>query len=83
MSVRKQRGVESVVLAALIESRPHGLTDWEVRRELTTVEDTPERIEAIRKAVDGLIEVGLVVRGRDRLEPTPASVRAGELELGL
>lgn len=72
-----------MVLAALIEAHPDGLTRSELRHKLTLVENSPARIAAIGHAFDGLIEVGLVVRGDDRLQPTPVALRAGELELGL
>lgn len=72
-----------MVLAALIDAYPEELTEAEVRRELTSVENTPERTAAISQAVEGLIEVGLVARAADRLLLTPPALRAGELELGL
>jgi len=72
-----------VVLAALIDAYPAELTESEVRRELTSVEKTPEREAAIAEAVEGLVEVGLVARAADLLRLTPPALRAGELELGL
>ena len=72
-----------MVLGALIEAHPKELTEAEVRRELTSVENTPERVAAIDQAVEGLVEVGLVERSVDRLRLTPPALRAGELELGL
>ena len=72
-----------MVLAALIDAYPAELTESEVRRELTAVENTPERAAAIGEAVEGLIEVGLVARAGDLLRLTPPALRAGELELGL
>ena len=72
-----------MVLAALIDAYPAELTESEVRRELTAVENTPERAAAIGEAVAGLIEVGLVARAGDLLRLTPPALRAGELELGL
>jgi hypothetical protein len=72
-----------VVLAALIKADPKGLTEVEVQAQMTSIEDTPQRIEAIGRAIEGLIEVGLVVRSGELLRPTLASLRAGELELGL
>ncbi len=72
-----------MVLAALIDAYPDELTESAVRRELTAVENTPERTAAIGQAVEGLIEVGLVVREGDILRLTPPALRAGELELGL
>lgn len=72
-----------MVLAALIDAYPNELTESEVRRELTSVENTPERTAAIRLAIEGLIEVGLVARAADLLQLTPPALRAGELELGL
>jgi hypothetical protein len=83
VSVERQRDVEAVVLAALIEAHPGELTDSQVRSELTAVENTPERLAAIDQAVVGLIEVGLVDRDADVLRLTPPALRAGELELGL
>jgi hypothetical protein len=83
VSVERQRDVEAVVLAALIEAHPEELTESAVQRELTSVENTPERLAAIGQAVDGLVEVGLVARDADLLRLTPPALRAGELELGL
>jgi hypothetical protein len=83
VSVERQRDVEAVVLAALIEAHPEELTESAVQRELTAVENTPERLAAIGKAVEGLVEVGLVAREADLLRLTPPALRAGELELGL
>lgn len=83
MSVERQRDVEAVVLAALIEAHPNELTESAVQRELTAVENTPERLAAIGQAVEGLVEVGLVARDADLLRLTPPALRAGELELGL
>jgi hypothetical protein len=54
-----------------------------VQRELTAVENTPERLAAIAEAVEGLVEVGLVARAGDLLRLTPPALRAGELELGI
>ena len=72
-----------MVLAALIEAHPEELTESAVQRELTAVENTPERLAAIGQAVEGLVEVGLVAREADLLRLTPPALRAGELELGL
>lgn len=72
-----------MVLAALIEAHPKELTESAVQRELTAVENTPERLAAIGQAVEGLVEVGLVAREADLLRLTPPALRAGELELGL
>jgi hypothetical protein len=83
VSVERQRDVEAVVLAALIEAHPLELTEAAVERELTAVENTPERRVAIGEAVAGLVEVGLVSREADLLRLTPPALRAGELELGL
>jgi len=82
-SIERQRDVEAVVLAALIDAYPDELTESAVQRELTAVENTPERTAAIREAIEGLIEVGLVARVGDLLRLTPPALRAGELELGL
>lgn len=72
-----------MVLAALIEAHPEELTETAVQRELTSVENTPERLAAIGQAVEGLVEVGLVARDADLLRLTPPALRAGELELGI
>jgi hypothetical protein len=82
-SESRQRDVEAVVLAALIDAYPAELTESEVRRELTAVENTPARTAAISQAIEGLVEVGLVARAEDLLRLTPPALRAGELELGL
>ncbi|HEX4752720.1 MAG TPA: hypothetical protein VH268_07470 [Solirubrobacterales bacterium] len=82
-SVRDQRNVESVVLARSIERHPNGLTEVQAIEDMTTIVNTPERIAAVHKAIEGLIEVNLLIRVRDALHPTPAALRAGELELGI
>lgn len=82
-SARRQRAVESVVLARMLERAADGLTEAQVVEEMTTIADTPERIAAVRKAIEGLLEVGLLVWVEDRLRPTSAALRSGELELGL
>jgi hypothetical protein len=82
-AIERQRDVEAVVLAALIDAHPDQLTESAVRRELTAVENTPERVASIGEAIEGLIEVGLVAREADLLRLTPPALRAGELELGL
>jgi hypothetical protein len=83
VSVERQRDVEAVVLAALIDAYPEELTESAVQRELTAVENTPERLAAIGAAIAGLVEVGLVARAGDALQLTPPALRAGELELGI
>jgi hypothetical protein len=82
-SVRRRRAVESVVLARMIERGTGGLTEAQVVDEMTTIADPPERIAAIRLAIEELVEVGLLVSVDGLLRPTPAGLRSGELELGL
>lgn len=43
---RGSRDVEAVALAALIDAYPDELTEAELRRELTAVENTHERMAA-------------------------------------
>lgn len=82
-SIGRDRDVEAVVLAALIEAHPTPLTETDLRRELTAIENTSERVAAIGRAVEELIGVGLIVRDGELLRSTPPALRAGELELGL
>jgi hypothetical protein len=82
-SAQRRRAVESVVLARMIERGTDGMTEFQVVDDMTTAADTPERIAAIRRAIEGLVEVGLLVWIDDLLRPTPAALRSGELELGL
>jgi DNA-binding transcriptional ArsR family regulator len=77
------KGVEAAVLAALVDASPDGLMESVLRQDLTSIEHTPERQVAIGKAIEGLIEVGLVVRAADHLDLTPPALRAAELDLGL
>lgn len=72
-----------MVLARLIERSPGGLREVQVIEGMTTIVNTPERVRSIEEAVEGLVEVNLLVRVDDSLHPTPAGLRAGELELGL
>ena len=76
-AIERQRDVEAVVLAALIDAHPEVLSEAAVRRELTAVENTPERLASIDEAVAGLVEVGLVAREDDRLVLTPAGPAGG------
>jgi DNA-binding transcriptional ArsR family regulator len=82
-STGNHRGVEAAVLAALVDASPDGLTESELRQDLTSVENTTERQVAIGTAIEGLIDVELVVRAADLLELTPPSLRVAELDLGL
>jgi hypothetical protein len=82
-SLRDRRNVESVVLARLIERSSCGLREPQVIEDMTMIVNTPERVTSIREAIEGLVEVGLLIRVDDALRPTPAGLRAGELELGL
>lgn len=68
------------MLALLIERRPRSLTLPELLREMGAGAGSRAAIEA---AVAGLAEVGLLRRERSVLAPTPAAVRAAEIELGL
>jgi hypothetical protein len=78
-----QRDIEAAVLTVLLEAHPVGLAESKVRRELTAIENSPERNGAIGQAVEALVEVGLVVRGEGLLRPTPPALRAAELEASL
>jgi hypothetical protein len=80
-SIERLRDLEGVIVAILVEAHPDLPTEAAVRRELTSVEDTPERSSAIGQAVEGLVEVGLVARVGDLLGLTPPALRAGELGL--
>jgi hypothetical protein len=85
--VQRQRNVESVALAHIIERERISLAD--LIAELTLPEmDAPrraERAEEVRAAVAGLGDAGLMERNEeeDLLSPTRPARRAGELELGL
>jgi hypothetical protein len=82
-ATERLRNLEAVAFAVLVVAHPRELTEAEVRRDLTSVEDSPERLAAIDRAIEGLVDIGLVARDGDRLRLTPPAVRAAELELGL
>jgi hypothetical protein len=82
-SVRGWRGIESVILAHLIERHPNGSSDAEMLADITAEDHTPGLSEMVRGAIEGLIAVDLVVRSEGLLYPTAAALRSGELELGL
>jgi hypothetical protein len=82
-SVHGQRGVESVILARLIERHPSGSPDAEVVAEMTAEDNTPGLAAVVQEAIDGLLRVNLLVSADGVLHPTPAALRSGELELGL
>lgn len=84
--VQRQRNVESVALALVIERERISLAN--LIAELTLPEmDAPrraKRAEEVRAAVGGLGDAGLMERmEKDQLSPTRPARRAGELELGL
>jgi hypothetical protein len=79
----RQRDVEAAVLTILLGAYPDELTGQEVRRQLTSIEDTQERLAVIGLAVDGLIDAQLILRAGDHLRLTPQALRASELDLGL
>ncbi len=81
--LERRRNLEAVAFSVLVVAYPDELTESELRRQLTSVEDSPERSAAIDRAIEGLIEVGLVVRACGRLRLTTLALRAAELELGL
>ncbi|HTR75257.1 MAG TPA: hypothetical protein VMH33_08370 [Solirubrobacterales bacterium] len=78
-----QRAVESAVLGLVIERHPQPLSRAELLAEMTAVARNPGRVAEVEAAIVGLIEVGLLAQVDDLLRTTPASLRAGELELGL
>jgi hypothetical protein len=77
------RSVESAVLAIVIERNPVPLSQSDLLLEMKTEADGPGRAMEVEFAVAGLAEVGLLVLSDGVLLPTPAALRAGELELGL
>ena len=78
----KRRSVESAVLAIVVESHPEPLSRLTLLNEMEASPDDSDRIAAVDDAVDGLIAVGLLTKESQTLSPTPASLRAAELELG-
>jgi hypothetical protein len=81
-SLEPGRDIEAMVLVTLIEAHPEGLTESAVQHELTSVVNSPGRVAAISRAVEALVEVGLVVREAELLLPTQSAIRAAELEVG-
>jgi hypothetical protein len=79
----KLRSVESVVLAIAIERHPVPFAMSELLTLMRAADDHPNRATEVRAAVEGLSSVGLLHRSRGVVSPTPASLRAAELELGL
>jgi hypothetical protein len=55
----------------------------ELLDEMTTVAPSPGRTAEVEDAIEGLIEVGLLIQVDDAFRVPPVSLRAGELELGL
>jgi hypothetical protein len=80
---RGRRIVESAVLAMVIERHPDPFPRPELLAEMTAVACNPGRETEVEEAIEGLVGVGLLTQGDDFLRATPASLRAGELELGL
>lgn len=79
-----QRGVEGAALAILVERRAEPLTLSElVERMNRGLPRRPYQPETVERAVGALVEVGLLRRRGARIVPTPAALRAAELELGL
>lgn len=80
---QQERSVESAVLAVVLERHPDRLTEAELIEEMTAVANPPGRVEAVERAVAELVRVELLRRDGDRIEPTRAARRVGELETGI
>jgi hypothetical protein len=77
------RSVESAVLAIVIERHPAPVSWSDLLLEMKTETDAPRRDAEVELAVGGLVQVELLLLSNGVLVPTPAALRAGELELGL
>jgi hypothetical protein len=77
------RSVESAVLAIVLERQPESLSQSGLLEEMKTGAENQRRTAEVESAVLGLVEVGLLVLSDGLLLPTPAALRAGELELEL
>ncbi|MGH2939766.1 MAG: hypothetical protein ACRDPE_16775 [Solirubrobacterales bacterium] len=78
-----QRSVESAVLAIVIEAQPQSLSRRDLFEEMVTTGDDPQQVTEVQAAIDGLASAGLLSATADRLSPTPAALRAAELDLGI
>lgn len=78
-----KRSVESAILAIVVETHPAPLPWSALLGEMTAEVGGPERLVDVERAVEGLVAVGLLRIEDGDLSPTPASLRAAELELGL
>lgn len=82
-TVQQDRNVESAVLAIVIERHPSRVAVSDVVEEMTSVANAPGRADAVERAIDELVRVGLLDRRDDLLEPTRPCLRMVELETGL
>jgi hypothetical protein len=84
MDTDNLRQVEAVVLARAIELHPKPLSVAALIAEMDEVAPgNPNHAAESKEAIEGLASVGLLVGVADEIEPTPAGLRSGELELGL
>ena len=83
LAARRQRNLESAVLATSTARHPAILTEAELVSEMTLIVNTPERATASKQAVEGLIGVGLLERRGTELVLTAAAIRIAELDLGI
>ncbi len=79
----QERIVESAVLALMVEAHPRLYTLPRLIEDATRHVMAPGGAVTVERAVESLIIVELVHRRGQELEPTPAALRAGELEMGL
>jgi hypothetical protein len=78
-----KRSVESAILAIVVESHPAPLPWSALLAEMTAEVAGPDRVADVERAVEGLVAVDLLRTVDGELSPTPAALRAAELELGL
>lgn len=77
------RRAELAALAAIVASLPGSLSEEEITEALTVPVRTPQGEEEARRAIGGLVEVGLAERRGSLLVPTPATRRLAEMEVEL
>lgn len=78
-----QRSVESAVLAIVIEAQPRSLARSDLFEEMVTTGDDFQQVTEVQAAIDALSSAGLLSATDDWLSPTPAALRAAELDLGI
>jgi hypothetical protein len=81
--IEAERSLELAILATLLEDESGRMGEDVLMRRMTVILNTTARVEAVCRALDGLVAVGLIRRDSGQFEATPAAQHLRALGVGL